>query len=123
MPMINGDYVEYEIPTEIDKKIPSYFYAALAGELFSVYGIEYFIKDEDGDYLFEYSSATFGFYEALQATCRKLDLEWFYEYWRSLPWYDFDMLGDIILDRIKKRFIEKKQETPNDYYKHLIGIN
>ena len=35
----NGStFVEYEIPKDVDARIPEYFYMALAGELFSIFG-------------------------------------------------------------------------------------
>lgn len=120
MPIVDN-HVEYEIPPEIDEKIPEYFYLAMAGELCSIFGVDIFVENEDGDYPISYVSSTGGWYGALWATCEKLDLVWFREYWDALEWYDSDILDGIIEDRIIEKFIEsKKSDGPNIYYRHLI---
>ena len=122
MPIIDG-HVEYEIPPEIDERIPDYFYIAMAGELCSVFGIDIFIKDEDDNYPLFYVSSTGGWYEALKATCKKLDMKWFLDYWVTLEWYDSDVLDGYIEDRIIEEFIDNRDSRPNCYYKYLVSIN
>ena len=120
------------IPKEIDDKIPDYFYPAMAGELCSIFGPSIFRKipmddmDDDGNrrvnwekYYYDLHVGTGGWIEALWATCKKLDMEWFSDYWLKLEWYDFDILDDILEDRIVKNFIDNKGQTVTSYYRHL----
>lgn len=129
MPIVGHDkdvHVEYNIPTEIDIKIPSYFYIALAGELCSILGPQIFNKitdlDEDTEEEFSYydfDSGTAGWYAAFKATCKKLDLQWLLNYYDALKWYDRDIFDDIIEDRVVTRFIDKDNHC-NEYYKYLM---
>ena len=129
MPIVGHDkdiHVEYNIPTEIDIKIPSYFYIALAGELCSILGPQIFNKitdiDEDTEEEFSYydfDSGTSGWHTAFKATCEKLDLQWLLNYYDALEWYDSDIFDDIIEDRIVTHFIDKDNHC-NEYYKYLM---
>lgn len=129
MPIVGHDkdvHVEYSIPTEIDLKIPSYFYIALAGELCSILGPQIFNKitdfDEDTEEEFSYydfDSGTSGWYAAFKTTCKKLDLQWLLNYYDTLKWYDRDIFDGIIEDRIVTRFIDKDNHC-NEYYKYLM---
>lgn len=130
MPIVGHDkdvHVEYNIPTEIDLKIPSYFYIALAGELCSILGPQIFNKitdlDEDTEEEFSYydfDSGTGGWHAAFKATCEKLDLLWLLNYYDALEWYDSDVFDSIIEDRIVTHFIDKDNHC-NEYYKYLMA--
>ena len=141
-------YVEYEIPQEIDSKIPEYFYFAMAGELCSIYGphifdkVEYAEYDEEGNELpvddnevnlicepsddgalcyYNLDSGTGGWYEAFKATCRKLNMEWLFDYWKTLEWYDSDIFDGIIENRIVEKFVKCEDHHCNVYYQWLCS--
>ena len=135
-------FVKYEIPEEIDKQIPLYFYYALAGELVSIMGPDImhkislykcdedfnYILNEDGSYIIEdeyydLNSSTGGWYEAFNATCNKLNMKWLLEYWNTLEWYDSDIFDGIIEDRVVNYFIKNKNHNANPYYKYLVKKN
>lgn len=122
MPIIDNDgdvSVIYEIPQNIKDKIPEYFYLAFAGELFSVFGIGTFEKDEDGFRRIDYSTSTIGWVAALKATCQKLDMEWLFTYWEELEWYDSDIFDEKMADEMVSR-LEKDSDGVNPYYLHLV---
>ena len=129
-------HIEYEIPKEIKEKIPDYFYYAMAGELVSVFGPyilqhppagyydeenDEWVEDGEEDY-YDLDTSTGGWCEAFYATCKKLDMQWLYDYWRTLAWYDSDIFDGEIEDEIIKRFCEKDHlaDHANCYYKYLI---
>ncbi len=120
MPIVScGDRVEvkYTIPEEIDSQIPDYFYPALAGELFSVFGPSVY---EPIDGVYSLNTSTHGWHEAMQATCDKLGLGWLMSYYNSLTWYDSDMFDGIIEDRVV-RIIEQAGSWESVYYTYLIN--
>ena len=128
MPIVgNGQdvHIEYNIPDEIKSRIPQYFYSAFAGELCSVFGCTVFEKNEPGFYSLVYISGTAGWSEALKMTCRKLDVEWLFDYYDSLPWYDSDMFGGEIEDMVISECIEtdEKPKSAEAYYGFLLKNN
>ena len=127
MPVVDhgdGVHVEYSIPEEIRNKIPDYFYTALAGELFSVFGWDrcrwMFYPKKDPGYA-DLASGSAGWVQAFKATCRKLGLEWLTEYYDTLPWYDSDVFDGIVEQRIWEHFIQRTDDGPNDYFRYLTG--
>lgn len=98
------DFIEnaekFEIPPEIEVKIPSYFIAAFAGELLSVFGRDVVLIDSDGDYNVWWYTGTGGWRDAFFAACKKLKLDWLNEYRESLEWYDSDCFDGIICERV-----------------------
>lgn len=112
-------YVEYHIPKDIKDRIPSYFYQALAGELFSVFGwrlgIQMFTDKEYGNGYYNLDSGSGGWYVAFEETCRKLDMQWLFDYWKSLEWYDSDIFDGEIEEGIRNYYINGS----SDYYKYL----
>ena len=140
--------VEYQIPEHIDKYIPDYFYAAMAGELFSVFGLdwaksafkpyiqlEYDEEHPPRQYLapceptseeikYDLDTGTSGWEEAFLNTCKKLDIEWFSDYYSRLDWYDKDIFDEIIETRIVKQFIEKPNlRGCSPYYEYSFKNN
>ena len=119
---VEGSRVEYTIPKEISDRIPDYFYTALAGELFSVFGWERakdaFYSEED-DSVCDLDSSTGGWAEAFYATCTKLDMQWLAEYYNTLEWYDSDIFDGIIEAEIGQRFMKKEETGANSYYRYL----
>ena len=142
MPIIIGEhvYVEYKIPKEIDSRIPDYFYYAMAGELVSIFGphilekVDYPEYDDDGNQIpgdpnvdasyYDLASGTGGWYEAFKMTCKKLDMMWLMDYYKTLEWYDSDIFDGIIENRIIENYIEKDHinDHANCYYKYLCRI-
>lgn len=112
---------------DIKDVIPDYFYAAMAGELFSIYGWErskelFYPEEESGDLL----SGSEGWYRAFVAACKKVDLEWLAEYRDSLEWYDADRFDGMIEAEIYKGFMKKDKASimaSNYYYRYLVGRN
>lgn len=141
MPIVrSGDnvHVEYSIPKDIKDRIPDYFYFALAGELVSIFGTRILGKnewvdfddegnelptltDEDCSY-YDLCSSTGGWVEAFIETCRKLDMIWLVDYWRTLEWYDSDIFDGEIETEVVKRFCESEMNPANCYYKYLCGV-
>lgn len=104
--------IEYEIPSEIESKIPPYFYHALAGELFSVFSSEALQKDGEGFYGLPICfGGTAGWAEALKATCRKLDMTWLWDYYSTLEWYDSDLFDEKIEERIISKVVEAEPSS------------
>ena len=141
MPIVKTDSgytrIEYTIPKEIKNRIPDYFYYAMAGELVSVFGPyileeqDYLEYDDEGNVIeplsdtpctyYNLNSSTGGWIEAFKETCRKLDMMWLVDYWRTLEWYDSDLFDGEIEDEIVERFCKKDhfQESGNCYYMYL----
>jgi hypothetical protein len=127
MPIDNKGNLHYHIPEEIENRIPEYFYIAMAGELCSIFGWQIFEKQEDSyiseiEPYYDLASSTGGWYEAFKATCKKLDMNWLLEYYRTLAWYDSDMFDGVIENRIITNFIEK-DDNANSYYRYLCIKN
>ena len=127
MPIIDkgeGTHVEYSIPQKIKDQIPEYFYIAFAGEIFSVYGWErsrdMFYPEKDEGYA-DLASSPFAWFQAFKATCRKLEVEWLLEYYETLPWYDSDVFDGIIEQEISRRFMNRKEDGGNEYYRYLLS--
>ena len=135
MPIMDNGHIEYTIPDEIDSKIPDYFYPALAGELFALFGPDIFdtvdlVCDEDElDYEapMEYpyynlalNTESQGWVQAVLATCKKLDMMWLFDYWHTLEYYDANIFSDIMAERVIDRFVERKNDHGNSYYKYLL---
>lgn len=110
----------YHIPDAIKKRIPPYFYAALGGELVSVFGPLIFEKDEDNIPGLYYIESTCGWSGALRQTCKKLDMIWLFEYYDALTWYDSDAFDDELGEEVLRYF--DSTDKGNDYYQYLIGI-
>lgn len=133
---------EYTIPEKIDSQIPEYFYFAMLGELVSVFGViivekqvtyKYDINckkvlNKDGEPVIEeeyynLDSSTAGWVEAFKETCKKLDMEFLIDYYKSLDWSHADIFNAIIESRIINRAIKKDSQEGNAYYKYLLKKN
>ena len=132
MPIVGeGDnvHIKYNIPDDINSRIPNYFYYAMAGELVSIFGptilqlIDYSEDGEDYSY-YDLDSGCSGWFMAFNATCHKLDMTWLMDYRKTLEWYDGDIFDGIIEDRIIEQFCEKDhtQDHCNCYYKYLVNL-
>ena len=107
----------YDIPEEIDNQIPDYFYYAMAGELFSIYGPNLFRIQEHG---YDLDSSTSGWVCAFKATCLKLGLKEVLDYYIHLSWWNSDIFDGIIEDRIIDKVIKNGNYNANTYYKYLF---
>lgn len=111
----------YSIPKEIKDKIPDYFYIAMAGELVSIFGEDVLDKYDGYElYAFEYHESTAGWVAAFKATCKKLSMDWLYDYWDKLEWYDSDWFDGEIGNEIIN-ILPKIGNGSNSYYLHLVN--
>ena len=117
----------YRIPEEIKSRIPDYFYFAMTGELFSSFGyynsIQMFTDTSEFNGLHNLGATSQGWFVAFMMTCKKLDMLWLLDYYKSLEWYDSDIFDSEIEDEIEARFINgKKNDHANCYYRYLCGV-
>lgn len=110
---------EYSIPENIKSRIPDYFYYALGGEFVSIFGKDALIRDEDGVCLLDYSTNSTGYAVVLRMTCKKLDMDWLFDYWQQLPWHQSDAFDGELANEVMMRF--DKEETANPYYHYLLN--
>ena len=115
--------MNYKIPDDILAKIPEHFWPAFAGELVSVFGHDLFETYESKDGGTEsglyYIGGTAGWNVALKMTCWKLNIDWLYDYYYKLEWYDSDLFDYEIECLIESKFVNKNKR-PNAYYKWII---
>lgn len=109
---------EYQIPEEILGRIPEYFYAAFAGELFALYGPSAFVPDEDGLREYRYHAGTFGWAAALWMACKKCDMQWLHAYYDSLEWYESDRF-DEELEKVVETYLVGGDWTAHGYFKYV----
>ena len=118
--------IEYDIPQDIKSRIPNYFYYAMAGELASVFGPQILqeIESDEEDGYYDLASSTSGWHEAFKATCKKLDMMWLEDYWKTLEWYDADVFDGEIESEIINQFCKKNHDDDhaNCYYKYLMEV-
>lgn len=103
------------VPIDIDSRIPTYFYPALAGELYSIYGPRVF-EPCDGNL----NAGTHGWYAAMRETCRKLNLGWLMDYYDALPWDKSELFDAEIEKRVCAIVTGDVYKWPNSYYEHLL---
>ena len=113
------ELLKYTIPDNVKSRIPEYFYYALGGEYVSIMGATALIRDEDGLSLLDYDGGTSGYAEAFRMTCRKLNMDWLYEYWANLTWYQSDIFNGEITIEVMKCF--DKEDHANAYYQYLLS--
>ena len=117
------NFFDYKIPEDILSKIPPYFWAAFAGELVSVFAPDILIKDEDDpDYsVLDYVTGTAGWNVALECTCHKLNMDWLYEYYSNLVWYESDMFDGEFATLLISMFVEARPFSKPTYYEWLVS--
>ena len=139
MPITNNGTIEYQMPEEIKKRIPDYFFRAFFGELISVFGPQLIVPDcdmykeltdnEEYSYVGQLNvslcmnGGTSGWAEALKQTCKKLSMMWLWEYYCGLEWFDSDLFDGEISDYVIEAFFNDKNEHCNSYYKYLRHEN
>lgn len=117
---------KYTIPAEIKERIPDYFYIAMAGELVSIFGPSILElnnpEDEECSY-YDLYSGTGGWNAAWYMACKKLDMMWLHDYYKSLPTY---VESDLFDYEIEKEIIERIRKGEfynllgNSYYHYII---
>lgn len=106
---------------EILKMIPSYFWAAFAGELVSVFGLDIFRPSEDGVSPLYYIDGTSGWNAALRMACKKLSLDWLYNWYDKLEWYDSDNFDCELVELLETNFVKAEAQKPAwPYYFWLV---
>ena len=106
---------------DVISKIPEYFYPAFAGELISVFGTSVLTQYEDGENPLLYISGSGGWNMALEMTCRKLNIDWMFDWYNKLKWYDSDNFDVELVELINSKFLNGKLESANSYYRWLLG--
>lgn len=110
---------DYVIPDDIKQRIPKYFSQAFAGELLGVFGPDIAIKDEDDVYGLCFLGGTVGWHEAFKATCDKLAMQWLYDYYEALEWYESDKF-DGEMEAAIIEFFEGDRDQPSPYILYLM---
>lgn len=100
------------------QRLSAPFWAAFAGRLVSVFGIDIFQPEEDvqGARAIDYLTGTFGWHAALKAACREIGDEWFYEWYDSLDWMKSDEFDCDVVEELKSSVLESGEETRHAYY-------
>lgn len=113
----------YRIPPEIKSKIPGYFFAALAGELFAIYDMSVFDKDEDGIPEFTYHAGSFAWGFAFWMACKKCDMKWLFDYYDGLEWYESDCFDSEICGGIESYLSgdDWRSTVGHEYYSYLCN--
>ena len=111
----------YKIPKDILSEIPDHFWAAFAGELVSIFGVNVFDEDDDMGRVLFHISSTNGWNMALKATCRKLGINWLYIYYDNLSVWDSDLFDGEIEDLVISKFVEDESNAVHVYYSWLFG--
>lgn len=114
--------MDYKIPKEVLDSIPEYFWWAFAGELVSVFSTSIFVKDEFGQMGLYFISGTIGWNAALKMTCHKLYMDWLYEYYEKLEWWESDMFDDKFEDLLVSKFVHADRQPEDSYYSYLMSL-
>lgn len=101
------------------QRLSAPFWAAFAGELVSVFGIDIFMPSEDGESPLFYLSGSNGWNLALKMSCKKLGEEWFYEWYDKLEWCDSDEIDSELEDRLLE-FPKLGVQSVSPYYTWLV---
>lgn len=92
--------IQYRIPADIKSRIPQQFYQTMYQDLLNVFGKQILRKDAAGDYQINYMCGTYGWTDALHRTCYSFGMEWLWEYYDDLPWYDSDLFDCEIAEEL-----------------------
>lgn len=117
---------EFEVtPENAIQRLSAPFWAAFAGKLVSVFGIDIFQPEEDvqGLRAIAYVTGTCGWHVALRAACREVGDEWFYEWYDSLDWEESDEFDCDLVAELVDRVTERGEETKYVYYNWLLENN
>lgn len=109
-------------PENALQRLSAPFWAAFAGKLVSVFGVDIFQPEEDvqGLLAVDYIACTGGWYVAMEAACREVGDEWFMEWYDALDWMESDEFDCDLMAGLKHRVLESGKETRNAYYEWLV---
>lgn len=109
-------------PENALQRLPEAFYASFAGELVSVFGIDIFNSEDNicGVMGIEHVIGSCGWHAALKAVCKRLEVEWFYEWYDALDWMKSDEFDCDLVKRLKAHVTNQDEESRHAYYKWLI---
>lgn len=109
--------INYDHINSIIARIPEMFYYALLGECVAMLGQNYYTSNNEIE--FDFDTGTAGWAAALYATCKKLDMEWLYNEWTLMPYYDSDTLDAQIEEKLIC-MLQNEHTGINPYYKHVL---
>lgn len=116
MPITDNGSIHYEMPEKYRKMMNSDFCNNFIKELHLIWGfsLEDFNWDSVG-----YCEGTSGWYVAFTNTCRKLQLDELFVYYRNLPWYDSDLFDEQLANKL----VEEKLLLPELYITEVARQN
>lgn len=116
--------IDYKVPSEAIKNIPDYFFIAMAGELVSIFGIKVLLPvdyENDGSEIYDLQNGTAGWHAAFIVTCKKLNMQWLEDYYKSLStWIAIDLFGSEIDNEIIEKVCKSKPSEANDYCNYIF---
>ena len=110
--------INYEQIDSLIDSIPEPFYYGLLGELVSIFGPT-ILSPIDKSY-YDFNSGTAGWFEAMRMTCKKLHIEWIFEKYQEMPWYDSDVLDGRIEEKLSALMGNEGWRHGNSYYKFIM---
>lgn len=116
MPITNSGSISYKIPENYLKIMDAKFCTAFIKELHLIFGIS--LEDFNWDSV-GYCEGTAGWYVAFTNTCRKLQLDDLFIYYRSLPWYDSDNFDA----QLSEKLVAEKLLLPELYIAEVARQN
>ena len=116
-----GERMNYKIPADVLEKIPDYFWPAFAGELLSVFGLHIYQKNDGINYDLYHISGTMGWNVAFKMACNKVGIQWLYQYYDALQWWESDQFDGEIEDLLIVNVLDRKDFSMSPYYLWLIG--
>lgn len=86
----------------VKREIPDTFYPCIANECAKIFGGDILARDEDGISNLNYIGGTAGWNTAFKRACENLDIQWLYDYYNKLSWWDSDLFDDNIINEIEE---------------------
>ena len=108
MPILDNGSIHYEMPEKYKAMIDSTFCKNFLRELHLIWGFS--LEDFNWESI-GYCEGTSGWYVAFTNTCRTMQLDELFLYYRNLPWYDSDLFDAQLSDRL----VEEKLVLPELY--------
>lgn len=104
------------------RRLPEAFWAAFAGELVSVFGIDIFQRENGPQTCMsiECVTGTCGWHASLKAVCKRLWVEWFYEWYDSMDWIESDEFDCDLVDELKAHVMDSDDKSKHAYYEWLV---
>lgn len=104
------------------QRLSAPFWAAFAGKLVSVFGIDIFGAEPDVESVrvIDYLTGTSGWHVALKTACREVGDEWFMEWYDSLGWEESDEFDCVLVVELTSLVLKSGEETRHAYYEWLV---